>query len=436
MKRLLAAIMVSGLTVLGLGIQTSRAGEIDILLQKLVDKGVLTAGEAQQIGTETKEQVKAEIAAGKYSSLPAWVQNTKLKGDFRLRYQYDHAKRLNSTQNPDTNRGRFRVRLGLESKVNEKLLVGIGFATGLNSGVSLSNKDSSRSPNQTIGEGFAKKPVSFDYALAQYTPVPWATLIGGKMKNPLWEPGDLIWDTDINPEGGAVKFSKKINSKLELFTTTGVFTIDEGGANADPMMYTMQPGFNYQFSDTVSLKGAASFYNFSGVKHKTLDGTVNTNSTETFAPGSSGLQYDFMNIAPALELTLKEPLKAIGVDLPYLAFFGEFVKNVHKEVKKDNTGYMMGVKFGAEKVEKWGDWQVRYNYAMLGKDSILDILPDSDRYGGKTGMRSHELMFDWGLGKNTWFGFDYYYGWQIPGNFGSSQTKPASVLQADWNIKF
>jgi hypothetical protein len=73
---------------------------------------------------------------------------------------------------------------------------------------------------------------------------------------------------------------------------------------------------------------------------------------------------------------------------------------------------------------------------MLGKDAILDTLPDSDRYGGKTGMRSHEAGLDWGLGKNTWLGIDYYYGWQIPGNFGSTQSKPATVVQVDWNLKF
>ena len=95
-------------------------------------------------------------------------------------------------------------------------------------------------------------------------------------------------------------------------------------------------------------------------------------------------------------------------------------------------------KFGAKKVAKWGDWQVRYNYAMLGKDSVLDILPDSDRYGGKTGMRAHEIMIDWGLGPNTWIGFDFYNAWKIPGNFPSSsnRTAPTWVYQFGWNMKF
>ncbi|MGE5197204.1 MAG: putative porin [Deltaproteobacteria bacterium] len=440
MSKLLTAIVLVGFMVLSLAIHPSCAGEIDILLQKLVEKGILTTGEAQQIGTETKEQVRKEIAEGKYSSLPAWVQNTKLKGDFRLRYQFDHAKKLapGTQSTNDIHRARMRLRLSLESKVNEKLLVGIGLATGLNaasdSEANSTNKDTARSPNQTLGTGFAKKPISLDYAFAQYMPNSWVTLIGGKFRNPLWEPGDLIWDTDINPEGGAVKLNKKFGSKTELFINSGVLTIDEGGFGADPTMYVVKPGVNQLITNNIAVKGAFSYYGFSGVKGKKLPGTVGTNSNT-----GGSLIYNYKIITPAVEISFKDPFKPLNVsflDVQYLALFGEYVANIDSSVTEDNTGYMFGFKFGNEKIEKWADWQCRYNYAMLGKDSILDILPDSDRYGGKTGMRSHELMFDWGLGKNTWLGLDYYYGWQLPGNFKQTQTKPASVFQVDWNMKF
>jgi hypothetical protein len=197
-------------------------------------------------------------------------------------------------------------------------------------------------------------------------------------------------------------------------------------------MYAVQPGAIYKVNDAISVKGSVSYYGFSGLRGKKLDGTAGTNSKDS----GGKLIYNYKEITPAVEIAFKEPFKALGVDVPYLAMFGEYVQNVDSSVPNDNTGYMLGFKFGAEKVEKFGDWQFRYNYAMLGKDSVLDILPDSDRYGGKTGMRSHEGMFDFGLGKNTWLGLDYYYGWQIPGNFGSTQTKPATVVQLDWNMKF
>ncbi len=437
MRRFLAAILISAFAVTGIS-QRLCAGEVDMLLQKLVEKGILTAGEAQQIGTETREQVRKEIAEGKYSTLPSWVQTMKLKGDFRLRYQYDHAKRLAGQgvgTNTETNRARIRVRLGVEAKPNDKLLVGVGLATGKDDATTI-DKDTARSTNQTLGNGFSKHPITLDYAYAQYSATPWATLIGGKFKNPLWEPGDLIWDTDINPEGGAVKLVKNLkligDTNTELFLTPALLTIDEGSDKADPMGYMIQGGFTHPLTSFAKVKAGVSYYNFSNVKGKKLDGTTSTNTADP----SGNLIYEYQNFVPAIELSFADPLKAIGINLPYLAFFGEYVRNVNSSVKARNTGFMVGMKFGLEKVEKWGDWQVRYNYAMLGKDSILDILPDSDRYGGKTGMRSHEMMVDWGLGKNTWLGFDYYYGWQLPGSFASTQTKPASVFQVDWNMKF
>ncbi|MFA5271503.1 MAG: putative porin [Candidatus Omnitrophota bacterium] len=411
------------------------AGEIDILVQKLVEKGILSPGEAQQIVTETKEEVKKEIAKGTYSSFPAWVQNTKLKGDFRLRYQYDHAKFLaNSTTNKDgdQNRARIRARLGLESKVNDKLLVGVGIATGKSD----DSGDAARSTNITLGGdgGFGKDSIALDYAFLQYSPTLWSTFVGGKFKNPLWEPGDLIWDTDINPEGGVVKLSSiKLLSNAEIFMNAGVLLVEnKKNWSADPTLFVVQPGIVYNFNDKVQLKGAFSFYDFTGTKGKVLSGSSGTNSG-----ASTGLLYDYRNIIPAAEIGIKEPLKFLKLDIPYLGLFGEYVQNVAIDsTGKNNTGFMAGFKFGAEKIEKWADWQFRYNYAMLGRDAILDILPDSDRYGGKTGMRSHELGFDWGLGKNAWLALDGYYGWRLKGNFGSTQSKPASVLQVDWNIRF
>jgi hypothetical protein len=431
-KIALTAVMVLGF----FGAGVAWAGEVDVLIAKLVDKGVLTASEGQIILDETKADVAKQNAKMENSAIPAWVQGTKLKGDFRLRYQHDHTKKLPSTTTPtDRDRARIRLRLGLESKINDKLLVGIGLATGLNDG----SADASRSTNATLDNSFSKYSISLDYAYAQYTPYPWATFFGGKFKNPLWEPGDLIWDTDINPAGGAVKLSKKVSSKTELFVNTGVLLIDESGNySADPTMYVVQPGFTQQLTDTISLKGAFSYYGFSGVEGKKLDGAAGTNFGYTVSGSTvnGALLYNYTNIIPALELSIKEPLKMLKLNVPYASLFGEYVQNVNSDVKHDNAGFMIGGKLGAEKIEKWADWQVRYNYAMLGRDATLDILPDSDRYGGKTGMRSHEIMFDWGLGKNTWLGLDCYYGWQLPGNFGQTQTKPASVIQVDWNMKF
>lgn len=432
MKKFLTAILLYSVVTLSLGVHYSYAGEIDILLQKLVEKGVLTAGEAQQIKTETKEQVKKEIAQGKSSSLPEWVQNIKFKGDFRLRYQYDYAKHLpGNIQIPRNgqHRGRIRLRVGMDTKINEKLKVGVGITTGTTT--------DPRSTNITLGGSFSKKSIILDYAYAEYAPFNWLTLVGGKFKNPLWEPGDLIWDTDITPEGFAALFTRKLTPSTTLFATGGVMLLGEAAADeSDPSMYVVQAGVVQNlFGESVSLKGALSYYEFSGLKGKTLTASSGTNTLRPAAAGG-GLQFDYENLTPALEIGFKEPFKKIGVNLPYLAIFAEYVKNLEKSVKVRNSGWMAGLKFGAEKIAKLGDWQFKYSYANLSRDAVLDILPDSDRYGGRTGVRGHEAIFDFGLAKNMWLGIDYYYNEYLKGNFGFGNTRPYHVLQVDWNMKW
>jgi hypothetical protein len=429
MKSFITTIIVSACILLAVGcISSAQAGEIDLLLQKLVEKGVITAGEAQQIGTETKEQVKKEIAKGTYSSLPAWVQNTKLKGDFRLRLQNNHPKVTGNTEN-ERLRARLRLRLGLESKVNDKLLVAFGLATGTTDATSY---DAARSTNQSFQDSFAKKAIDLDYAYVKYAATPWATLTGGKMKFLPWEPTDLIWDTDITPEGAAVELNKKLNDKTSVFMNTAGFVIDElSSESSDPVMYVIQPGMNYQFTDRVALKGAFAYYDFSNIKGRILDGSQGTN---TRTSGPTGLMYNFRPINPALEINIKQPFKGLGVsflDIPSLSLFGEYVHNLAISESKNRTGFSTGFKFGAEKIAGWGDWDVKYIYAQLEKDAVPDILPDSDRYSGKTGVRSHEIMVNYGLGKNTSLSFDMYRSWSL-----LSSDAPETIVQVDWNMKF
>jgi hypothetical protein len=410
------------------GVNLAQAGEIDLLLQKLVDKGVLSGAEAQQVKTETQEQVKKEIAQGKFSSLPAWVMNTKLKGDLRLRFQNLHEKNSGDVSK-DTTVGRIRMRLGLESKINDKLKAGIGIATGTGD---------PRSTNITLGGtsgGDSAKPsVYLDYAYAKYDPLPWLSLTGGKMLLPdvLWEPTDLIWDTDITPEGGVVGFTKTINPKTSVFMKTGVLVlVADTSTVSGSMAYLVQPGISYAFNDNLSLKGAVTYEYFQTKDSvpSTYSKGQNTRANGSTSGTTSSYAYNYSDVSPALEFSIKEPFKALGLNVENLKFFGEYVNNL--AVSSKNTGYSLGFQFGNEKIEKWGDWQVRYIYAMLEKDAVPDILPDSDRLSGKTGMRSHEGIINFGLGKNTYLGLDVYRSWSLVGS-----KAPETLVQFDWNMKF
>src|SRR3989338_8208200 len=98
----------------------ARAGELDLLLDRLVEKNVIDPGEAQEIRIGTQEEVKKEISQQRHATLPMWLQTMKLRGDVRLRYQFNDNHNKALTQH----RGRFRLRFFADAKVNEKVYMG------------------------------------------------------------------------------------------------------------------------------------------------------------------------------------------------------------------------------------------------------------------------------------------------------------------------
>jgi len=425
MKNFVIALVLAGLVVLSLGVRPSYAGEIDLLLQKLVDKGILTPGEAQQIGTETKEQVKQEISAGKYSSLPQWIQNTKLKGDFRFRYENGQEE----GQTQDSSAARIRARVGIESKINDNMKVGIGVATGTTS--------NPRSTNVTLGnQGTANTPASFksiilDYAYGQYTPNNNFTFIGGKFKNSLWQPTDLLWDTDLNPEGVAINLAQKLNNRWSFFMNNLWFAMkNDTRSDAQSMMFAIQPGVDYTVNDKTNLRAAMAGYLFTGVQGKAKFNNWATNSLSS----ANTYLYNYNSLNPSFLLSIKEPFRGL---VPYLGIYGDYIYNVsakHPSSYADRYGFDAGIAFGDEKVGDWKQWQAKIMYSKLGRDSFLDIFPDSDRYSGKTNMKAIEAIYEFGLGKSTSFVLDYYYGTSLTKS--GPNNMPQQVIQADWNLKF
>jgi len=86
------------ITIIIFSLSTLWGGEIDILLDKLVDENILTGSEAQEIRYETQEKVKKEISLGTHKTLPLWLHNITLGGDIRIRYQKDDNKNITYKQ--------------------------------------------------------------------------------------------------------------------------------------------------------------------------------------------------------------------------------------------------------------------------------------------------------------------------------------------------
>lgn len=434
MKRLaVLSFLALGLFLIQFTIQPVLAGEVDVLIEKLVEKGILSEPEAKQIlGEIQKEKVKQkatvkEIAteAAKetakketetaWSKIPKWVERIKFKGDFRLRYE-GQDKKLDNGSTSSSSRGRYRFRFGATAKVAEDWKVGFGLKTG---------GGNPRSANVTFTNGFESPEIRMDYAYVQYTPIKQLSLIGGQFENPIWEPKkDLTWDSDIRPQGAAAIFKHWINPKFNVFTNSAFLILNDFKGDVKiPNMFVLQPGIEFKPSDNSWLKLAGTWYLNSNVQGNHFKYSSGTNTTNA----DGNLIYNYTSLDAAIE---------VGIDklpgpIPVVVVFGEVIKS---DADNNNVGWIAGLRFG-HYVKKFGDWQLRYNYRNLQRDAWLDFLPDSDFYGGKTNAKGHNARFEFGLTKNVLFGLEYYYTEKIDYAPGAT-SEPENLLQVDLYARF
>ena len=116
----------------------------DKLIDKLILKGILTKEEAAELKAEVTADDKVASVDEIKSVLPEWIQKMKLKGDFRLRYQYERKQADTDARE----RGRIRYRLGIETDIVKDVKVGAGLASG---------GADPRSSNQSFADTFSSK---------------------------------------------------------------------------------------------------------------------------------------------------------------------------------------------------------------------------------------------------------------------------------------
>ena len=392
------------------------AGEVDVLINKLVEKGILSRQEATQLLLKTQNEkerekaaVKAEINAGMVE-IPKWVEKINLKGDLRFRYQDENK---DDDGAPSRHRWRVRCRFGAEVDVNEQWQAGFGLATG---------GDDPRSTNETLDDTFESPDIRIDYAYLKYSPYESVALFGGKFKNPLWRAKDLLWDGDIRTDGIAAKLNFK-TGPAEIFFTPAFFVLEEYGADKDdPYMLAFQAGTKLKFLDNMYFKAAATYYKFKYLEGNDLsEHGSGTNSVDA----AGNLTEDYDSIAFDAEYGIN-----IGGPVPFIAVFGQYVSS---DADDDEQGYLAGLKFGHKKVKKFGQWQVKYNYRDLERDAWPDFLPDSDFYGGATDVKGSEVELKFGLAKYVTLGVDYYFNVKP---LHDDVDEEQDLLQADLVVKW
>ena len=426
MRRILVILLLAGLVFMPTAVNAQQS-ENDLLIDKMVEKGYLSPIEAEILKDKTKEYVGKHMNEGRLISLPKWVQRIELKGDIRLRYEYQRIKGLPVPTTESRTRGRLRVRVGILSRINNYLRTGVGIAT--------SSDGDQRSTNITFDDSFDRADIRLDYAFLEFQPWQQVKVIGGKFKKDdyLWTPTQLLWDSDINPYGASAHLEHQLTRNLRVFANTGAWVIDEqSGSPEDQFMLYGQPGIHYD-DFTFDAIASVNIYKFRHLKGFILEGTACTNSGLNFVFGSctgGSLDNGFRNLGYSFEIGYR---RMIQEEFYRIAVFGEYTENDWGP-DKENDAWAAGMVLGNHKIKNMGDWQLQFTYARLERDAFPDVFPDSDRYSGATGVAGYSGSLKVGLAQNANLAFEIHRNERI--RVGPGQEFPENLYQFDVNVKF
>jgi hypothetical protein len=362
---------------------------------------------------QAQQQQAIAAASSKASDLSAfeqkvaWAAKTQFKGDVRVRQETIKIDGQNNSQDKD--RQRIRARLGAYTEINPQVSTGIRIATG--------GSNDARSTNQDLDGYFVKKDLWLDQGYIDYHPdaIKNLHIIGGKMNQPWVSMGDIIWDSDINPEGLAVTYSLPISKGFELFGSAGNYTlkdnIDGDGTQFknDLRLNAGQLGVKFAPIDMLKFTAGGSVYQYQNDKDAAAL-SVNGNNTNRFRLLEGFAQMDINGLAVPL------------------ALYGQYVVNNATDSDED-TGWLTGVK------TKVFGFNLDYNYRDTQRNAVVGAFTDSDFANGTTGSRGHKLKVGYDIDKNFAVGATYFL---TKADFANTARRDAdaNTLQLDVEAKF
>ena len=373
--------------------------------------------EAKQSAQDERieEQVAKVVDEKKVGAVPdslKWAEKVKISGDLRYRYEMIDEEGLDNR-----NRNRIRARLGITGQVTDDIEVGLRLAT---SEPFSSDKGDPISTNQTLDDAFSKKSIWLDLAYFEWNPHGGGlNILGGKMETPFYRVGgnQLIFDSDLTPEGMAVQYKGPLGDSGEFFINGGGFWVNEVGGGADTSLWGMQGGLNHTFGDKSVLTGGASFYCYGNIAGSgPLIGTGFQGNSN--AGGRYLSDYDIAEVFAEY---------AFDVGQRPVAVFADFARNTSAATSQD-TGWLIGGKLG--KLKDPGTWELSYDYRDIEADAVLGAFNDSDFIGGGTNGKGHRFGLGYQITKNVQGALTYFL------DEKSADEHDYSRLQADLIFKF
>jgi hypothetical protein len=412
-----AALFAGAAALMALVPQTYAQSSGDALINKLEQKGILSADEAKELRAEDAQDFNNSFTNGfdnafsKMIGMPSWVTGYKLSGDFRGRYD-DESADINAFGGHENNiRLRYRLRVGLQVNMQDDLQVGFRLGSDDYGTGSTATTGNPLSNNSTLTGNGSKKPFWVDAAYGKWTPINNDTWMVagtfGKMDQP-FQTSPMVFDPDYTPEGGALQATYKLNDNNSLAFNGAAFVIDQSTSRG-PFLYGAQTIWNAKWTSRIGSSLGIAAYDMADTAN--LNATVATgaaydsNLGNTIAIGTGRPASDFNPIVASGSFTyMLDSFPLYNGKFP-IKLAGEYMNNPAAVL--DNIGYWGGITFG--KSGKKGTWDISYRYQRLEANAWWDQIVDDDNIAvvpaslttgaaaGGTNIKGHLVKFNYSI---------------------------------------
>ncbi|MFN7138654.1 MAG: putative porin [Limisphaerales bacterium] len=375
--------------ILLVGNSHCEAQSSDALINKLIEKGILTSQEAKELREQADQDFKEAYSAR--SGMPEWVSALKFNGDLRLRYENIH---VDDPTFPDRNRFRYRLRFGATASLTDNFEIGLRLISGETARGNFSTLNPI-SGNATLGDNASKKLIGIDLAYVQWEPIEssdWnLTLSGGKIRNPFTS-SEMLFDNDYTPEGLSQQLSYQLNKEHTLQLNLGQFILDElAETSNDPYLLGAQVRWDAEWSSRWNSSLGLAAFSIQGQESLTSANVPDQNSGNTRRADGS-LVREFHPVYGDVSVTHSlESFPLYNGSFP-IKFLGDVIYNPGSPT--ENMAYSIGATFG--RANKRRTWELSYRWLYQEADSWYEELVNSDLaafyqvapVGGRRGLGS------------------------------------------------
>lgn len=385
-----------------------RAQSADALLDKLIEKGVLTVDEANELRDQADKDFTKAYAVK--SGMPDWVTALKFNGDFRGRYEGFYGSNPSPTVPfVDRSRFRYRLRFGATATLMDDFEVGLRFSSSEASGGFGGDPISG---NTTMSGNGSKKFVYLDLAYAKWNPIhseDW-NLTGtvGKMENPFVFPSTLAFDKDYTPEGAAVEATHYFSGDHSVRAIGAGYVLSEQRLSGhDSYLLGGQLRADDKWSSKLGTSLGAAIFGLAGTTNLTTALVPDQNRGNS-RNGAGNLVTEFTSLYLDASATYSLESFPLYTGTFPITVSGDYLNNLAAENRGNNTGYSVGVQLG--KAGKKGTWDISYRYTSVESDAWFEETTESDfgaiyyvpgsatslataAYNAGTNVRGHIIRF-------------------------------------------